>query len=244
MELTIAICDDDPSDLKKISTLLTSCSIKLDMDLNISRFDNSEKLLDTIKPNTPFPYHLIFLDIKMPGDNGLSLARTLNRCIPPDTLIIFVSCYASYMSESFSVHPFDFLQKPVTSAQIMRLLTDVKERYEKRSNSLMIVAKNGIDTSIHLDEILYVQSQNSKLQHLILHTADDFYLKNGTLSDLAARYPNLFVSANRTTLISLIYVHYVTDREVILINGTKLPISIRNRRNLLRILKSNPNIQY
>ena len=244
MELNVSICDDNQSDINRLSALLTTCSIQLDIDLNISHFNDGTSLLDSIHPGQPFPYHLVFLDIEMPEDNGLVLAKKLNKLLPSDALLVFVTSYPSYMSESFSVHPFDFLQKPITSAQLSQLLSDIHERFSKRSTLLLNVTKNGVNMSIHADEVIYIESMNAKLQDLILYTENDSYLKRGILSDLEALYPDIFVPANRSTLINLLHVHYVTDDEVIMINGVKIPISIRNRRNLVRLLKSNPTIQH
>jgi len=52
---------------------------------------------------------LIFLDIKMPGINGMEFART----IPRHTLVIFVTAFAEFALDSYEVEAIDFLLKPV-----------------------------------------------------------------------------------------------------------------------------------
>jgi DNA-binding LytR/AlgR family response regulator len=52
---------------------------------------------------------LIFLDIKMPGINGIEFART----IPRETLVIFVTAFAEFALDGYEVDAVDFLVKPV-----------------------------------------------------------------------------------------------------------------------------------
>jgi len=55
------------------------------------------------------PVDLVFLDIKMPGVNGLEFART----IPSETLVIFITAYAEYALDSYEVDAIDYLVKPI-----------------------------------------------------------------------------------------------------------------------------------
>ena len=242
MDLNIAICDDNRKDMQSLSDLLTVCSIQLDIELQTTCFSDLNSILNSIDPSTPLPYHVIFLDIEMPGGSGIDLARTLNRIIPTHTLIVFVSNYPEYMSESFSVHPFDFLQKPVKPDHLRRLLIDIQEKEAKRHRQTLIVTKSNEDVKLQAEEILYIQSTNSKSQDLIIYTLRETYQKRGTLIKLEKLYPDLLFSLNRSILVNLLYVHYLTERHVVLNNGIELPVSVRNRKNLIKILKNNPSI--
>ena len=243
MDLSIAICDDHQPDIKRLSNLLTAYSVRTDIDFSITSFHDAKELLNSLDDHSPFPYHILFLDIEMPGENGIDLARDLNKRIPSDTLLVFVSSFPEYMSDSFSVHPFDFLQKPVSSEQFIRLMQDIREKFSKHRKQLLCVTKNGIDISIRAEEILYIQALNAKLQDLTIITTNDSYLRRGILSDMEQLYPDILFPTDRTTLVNLIHVHYLTDKEVVMIDGTRLPVSVRNRKTLIQLLKSNPTIQ-
>lgn len=68
---------------------------------------------------------LIFLDIEMPGANGLIVGETLNaRC--PDAKIIFVTAYHQYAVEAFETNAIGYLLKPVAKERLMKTLS----RYE------------------------------------------------------------------------------------------------------------------
>ncbi|WP_377702609.1 LytR/AlgR family response regulator transcription factor [Pseudoduganella sp. UC29_71] len=54
---------------------------------------------------------VVFLDIQMPNESGLVLARELSQR-PEPPLIVFVTAYNSYAVEAFEVHALDYLLKP------------------------------------------------------------------------------------------------------------------------------------
>lgn len=69
---------------------------------------------------------LVLLDIQMPGQSGLDLARTLcTRQEPP--LIIFVTAFNQYALEAFDVHALDYLQKPVSGQRLALALARASE---------------------------------------------------------------------------------------------------------------------
>jgi two-component system LytT family response regulator len=60
---------------------------------------------------------VIFLDIQMPAESGLVLAREISRaCAPP--LIVFVTAYSEHAIDAFEVHALDYLLKPVNDARL------------------------------------------------------------------------------------------------------------------------------
>lgn len=65
--------------------------------------DSAVKCVETEAPD------ILFLDIEMPGMNGLDLARQ----IPKSTLVIFTTAYSEYAAESYYVEALDYLMKPI-----------------------------------------------------------------------------------------------------------------------------------
>lgn len=64
---------------------------------------------------------LVFLDIHMPGEHGLVLARALSR-LPQPPLIVFVTAYDQHAIEAFEVHALDYLLKPLDDARLAAAL--------------------------------------------------------------------------------------------------------------------------
>jgi two-component system LytT family response regulator len=60
---------------------------------------------------------LLFLDIQMPRESGLLLARELGRLVEPP-LVVFVTAHNTYAIEAFEVHALDYLLKPLDDARL------------------------------------------------------------------------------------------------------------------------------
>jgi len=242
MKLHIAICDDDPIFTKKMERLLISLSFKLDIDMNIDTFSDGSSLLDAVSSATAFPYQLLFLDVEMPGENGIELAHSLYRIMPSSSFLVFVSSYPEYMQESFSVHPFSYLTKPVRIPDLERLLADILERYLKDHVFLVAASKEGKEYTIPIKEIIYMQISDSRRRDILVFSERGAYTCRGSLSDLEQAYPDILFRLNRSILINLFHIHYIDGNKVVMSNEIALSSSIRSRRQLVKILQNNPGL--
>lgn len=60
---------------------------------------------------------VLFLDVQMPRESGLLLARELGR-LPEPPLVVFVTAHSVHAVEAFEVHALDYLLKPVDDARL------------------------------------------------------------------------------------------------------------------------------
>ncbi len=72
------------------------------------------------------PADVLFLDIQMPGESGLALARSLSRA-GTAPLLVFVTAHNSYAVDAFDLHALDYLIKPWHSARFAQALARVQE---------------------------------------------------------------------------------------------------------------------
>ena len=63
------------------------------------------------------PVDVVFLDIRMPGQSGLALARDICR-LPEPPLVVFVTAYNEHAVDAFEVHALDYLLKPIVDARL------------------------------------------------------------------------------------------------------------------------------
>ena len=70
-------------------------------------------------------FETAFVDIDMPGMNGIELARELKRR-NPRVNIVFATGYGEYMTDAFAMHSSGYLMKPVTAADVARELEDLR----------------------------------------------------------------------------------------------------------------------
>lgn len=122
--LNIAICDDDIQITGKIERLLQDIAKRNFVDTEIEVFWNGKSLADAIAAGER--YDVIYLDIEMDKEDGISAARRI-RTYDKNVRIIYVTSHESYMRESFEVRPFQFLVKPVTDKIMEKCFKSVYE---------------------------------------------------------------------------------------------------------------------
>ena len=113
--LNIAICDDDIQITGTIENLVRKIANKNFVEVETEVFWNGQGLLDAIIKDSKFD--IIYLDIEMPKEDGISVAKRI-RTYDKNVLIIYVTSHENHMRDSFSVRPFQFLVKPVAEEQM------------------------------------------------------------------------------------------------------------------------------
>jgi len=91
-------------------------------------FRKSAELLEKAKETPP---DIVFLDVDMPGMNGIALAGELNR-VKSELNIIFVTGHREYATEAFSVYASGYLTKPCTAAKITEVMAHLRYPVETR----------------------------------------------------------------------------------------------------------------
>ena len=72
------------------------------------------------------PFDVVFLDVRMPGIDGLELARVLRRFQTPPA-VVFVSAYETGAVGAFELKALDYLMKPVSRRRLTEALSRVRE---------------------------------------------------------------------------------------------------------------------
>jgi two-component system LytT family response regulator len=78
-------------------------------------------------------FHVCFIDIQMPGLNGIEFANKLKN-IYPKTNFIFVTGYSDHMGEAFRLDASDYIMKPANAEQIRHALENL--RYSNQDNQV------------------------------------------------------------------------------------------------------------
>ena len=113
MKLKVAICEDDHvlgDDIKR-----RILEIKPDYEIDIYSIGESE--IENIG------YDIVFLDIEMPGRDGLSIAKEL-REKQYGGHIVFLTSHTEFMPEAFKVKAFRFLTKPIKPNDLLETLSE------------------------------------------------------------------------------------------------------------------------
>lgn len=82
---------------------------------------------------------VVFLDIRMPGESGLVLARELvSRAEPP--IIVFVTAHGDFAIEAFEIHALDYLLKPVEDTRLTQAVARIEEMLRLRQRAAYAIA--------------------------------------------------------------------------------------------------------
>ncbi len=145
-------------------------------------------------------YDLVLLDVRLPGIDGLHLARVLRERSQLQP-VVFVSAHADHAVQAFEVDALDYLTKPVRLERLQQALRKAQgptgHAAAPCEASVFLVPQRDRILRLPLAAVVYVKAE---LKYLTVRTANHSYLIDGSLSDLEARYPNHFLRVHRNAL--------------------------------------------
>ncbi|WP_428660725.1 LytR/AlgR family response regulator transcription factor [Runella sp.] len=187
---------------------------------------------------------VIFLDIEMPGLDGITFAQKANL---QTTEIIYTTAHQRYAINAFQVSAFDFLLKPIDRHELVktieRLTKKLKEKQLKglklhsRYNKIAVPSIKGM-FFVPLNEILWLEADNN---YTTLHLTSGAKLLTsraiGEYEDILT--PLDFFRIHQSTIINLQHLQEYVRGEgglVILTNGQELEVSRRRKADLLAVV--------
>lgn len=155
--MRILICDDDIDTAKQLEKILQiffkNNSLKIP---DITIYHNGADLLSDTGTKD-----IVFLDIEMPGVNGIYVGNELKKA--NDNIIIFiVTSYAEYLDEAMRFHVFRYLSKPLDEQRIFRNLKDALELYNSSVTKIPIETKDGVFV-VTANDIIFVEAHSHKV---------------------------------------------------------------------------------
>lgn len=238
MIFNIAICDDAPEDIGTLQAHLQKISMELDIDFNSTIYDNSKSLLAAY--TSPGLYHLLFLDVEMPFMDGIELAKRIRALPDRSVRIIFVSSYPRYMKESFDVQAFQYLTKPYSHEELQKIIIQIIQDYEDSQVAKLLVHTDLSEELVTLNEIISVKSLNSKKKVLLVATEKKEIEVTGLIGDWERDLMDEgFVSPCRGMLINIRHLHYFRGNELVMSDGSTIPLSRRKEKNIRNLFNKN-----
>lgn len=219
--MQIAYCDDDKEVIEEIERLLVEYRAAHSQDMVCTAFSSPLELL--AKMEKGMRPDILILDVIMPGENGINVAREI-RQYDDNVKIIFLTSSAEFAVDSYAVGAYFYQMKPICAEKFWSLLDEVISACEKRQReSLVLRCKSGI-TKIDLEKLVYCE--------VIGHTLF-FHLENGTvlesigvmdeLHDKLSAYDN-FMRPHRSFVINMDYIQNISYKVIIMDDLTEIPI--------------------
>lgn len=216
----IAICDDLPEELDRVSTILERWQNEKKAPLRYRRFTNAMDLLDAMGEER---FDLYLLDIMMPGMSGLDAAAEI-RQQDEAADIVFLTSSPGFAYESYGVRALDYLLKPVQKERLQALLDRLLLREQKPAEGLTLKCGTTF-VRVLFSQLSYVEVSG---KHLYFNMMDGaVHEVFGTLreyeSQLLSRQE--FERCHRSYIVNLLQVAELSAAGIRTFSGKTLPVS-------------------
>ena len=171
---------------------------------------------------------LVFLDVEMPGLDGLALIRVRGAETMP--LIVFVTAHQQYAVPAFDAQALDYLVKPLSEARFRATMQRLFERVRARRAGDRIAVPTAEGTLL-LDggEITRIEAEGD---HALIHAGRERHRVRQSLAALEARLGREFARVHRSAMVRLDQVREVRtdgagETTLVLRDGAVLRVSRR-----------------
>jgi DNA-binding LytR/AlgR family response regulator len=249
--LRVLAVDDEPPALDELAYLLRA-------DGRVATVNTASDVADAFRVLRDTDVDAVFLDIRMPGLDGMEFARVLGRFVRPPA-VVFVTAYDDRAAEAFDLGVTDYVRKPVQADRIGESLRRVLAAQRVPNHPAVAVRRerDDADPTIPIElagttrmlprsAVRWVEAQGDYAR---LHTADASHLVRVPLATLAERWADAgFVRVHRSFLVQLKLItelRLTNGGYVVIVDGRELPVSRRHTRELkdklVRAAKQNWN---
>jgi len=216
------IIDDEPLAREAIEMLISQTD---DLDL-IGSFNSPETVTNFMESNA---VELIFLDIQMPGFNGIEFART----IPKETFVIFTTAYSEFATDSYEVDAIDYLIKPI---KLERFQKAVEKAYiysklfkadyannniEQVADDFFFVKADRRIFKVYFNNILFIQGLKD---YVVMHSENQKVMTAMNIKTIYDQLPkDMFVRVSKSYIINIKHIGSV-DNNTVYIGTNEIPI--------------------
>ncbi len=219
-KLKVLVIDDDPVALKLIANYVKATD---GLEL-ICQTTNPRKGMDVLKKSE---IHVIFLDMEMPGLNGMEFLAHLKIIAEDnpkiaDVAVVVCSAYDRFAVDSFHYDAADYLVKPIFFERYTTAVKKVKQRWHRLSlnmlssdnDCLMVYTQQGrLFRKLRYDDILYLEAKDEKTWIWI--NQREYYEIDDILKHVLLLLPRArFARVHRSYAISLAHFEFMKGNEI------------------------------
>jgi two-component system LytT family response regulator len=249
-KLRALIVDDEPLARERLRALLAREPVEL-----VGECGSGPEAVSAVNRT---PLDLVFLDVQMPGCDGLAVVEQLSAENRP--AIVFVTAYEKYALNAFNVQAVDYLLKPFDRERLQQALQRVHEQLRaRRSGALeqklesllgeaaatprradrLALKVDGRVVFLKPDEIRWIEAADN---YVMLHLTNGQIMVRETMSALEEKLgTDNFARISRSAIVHLDQIKELQptfhgDYVVVLRDGTKLPLSRSLRGRLDKLV--------
>ena len=225
--MRVAICDDEYKIQFLMEDYLEQIFREYDIRKEIEVYSNGEEFCRQFEKNR---FDLVFLDIELPGMNGVQIGRFIREQVRDEKVqIAYVSGNTGYALELFEFRPINFLVKPVQLGDI-RHVVDKYLLLEGQDAEVFRYKKGADFFQIPMSDILYFTSRGRKVTIYKNDGEDEFY---STMEQVYSQVKGKrFLFVHKSYIVNAKYIKLLEYERVTLQNKAVIPISQSKRSEI------------
>lgn len=216
------IVDDEPLARKAIQKLID----QTDNLESIGTFNGAEAATAFLENND---VELVFLDIQMPGVNGIEFARTISKA----TFVIFTTAFSEFATDSYEVDAIDYLIKPIKLERFKKGVEKVQtylkllkanpaeSKIENVDQDYIFVRADRKMFKVHFNSILFIEGLKD---YVVMHTENQKVITLMNIKTIHDQLPkSMFVRVSKSYIINIKQIDSV-DNNTVYIGRNEIPI--------------------
>jgi len=218
--MDVVICEDTEKDADSLRLFIERYFKEINCRSEIFVYKSGDSMLKDFAAGKINDVKIAFLDIYMPGTNGIDTARKI-RETDKDMVIVFTTTSRDHGLDGYSVYALQYLVKPVNYPVVKDVLGKCTEKYTQSLRYIEVLSER-LTVRIYIKDIMYIESFDTSLY---IHTVKEKIKTFLPLSEIEKQLENsTFLRTQRSFIVNMRYIDDVTANDFILENGKAVPI--------------------
>ena len=233
MNLNIVIVEDQDIEAQRLINELTLWSSSKNFSVSIKKYSSGEEYFLSSDTHTALVF---FLDIQLPGINGLQVATRLRK-EHFNGHIIFLTAFHEYVFEGYHVHALNYLLKPIESSALVPCMDEIAQSLI--GNNYIFRNKQEI-IQIPYQEIL---AFSRNYHYVDILTKSETFCQRTSLKNILTHLPKEFIQTHRCYIVNMTHIKKIVANTIELSNHLTVQIG-RQYINSVRMAFANYSVRF
>ena len=217
--MKIVLCDDEPYVLSVIDEYFQRYKDKHGGEYTLIKFVDGTSLLQYLEKG--HNVDIFFLDIQMPGINGMEVAHKI-RARDSNVKIFFLTSILKYALEGYRVNAERYLTKPLNFSRFEKEVLRITKIMELENRRFFIEKTDQGIFKIKLSDIIYIETVG---RNTLIHTIDREIMSYHNMKEHEEILDKSFFRCHRGFIVNLAYVKETIDSDIVINSNITIPLS-------------------
>ena len=230
------MCDDEPTAIREYENRINTLGKKHGLDFSIKSFQNADQLFFYMEDEKAV-IDIVFLDIQMPGIDGIEAAVRL-RQKGYSGEIIFLTKQADKAIKGYDVKAYHFIVKsPESDPNFERIFLEAVNHVQNKTAEYITFQGIGESRNIAIRDISYFSVDRRIITVHYGRESFEFYSSMEKVENVMLEYG--FLRAQRSYLVNIDYISDFTAESITMKDGTIITLSRKNSKQIREAINKN-----